>query len=216
MERVQLIVTERDERGGRAMSRLRRQGMIPGVLYGAGKAALAFSVDAHALRTAMSTDAGRHAVLNVVFEGKKRGHSAVIKEIQLDRVKHIVSHVDLHEIHLNEPIETKITVQLEGTARGVKAGGLLDITLWEVGVRGLPTDIPEHLTLDVSEVDLGQVLRVKDLVIPKELSLLEDPEETVLSIILPRGAGAEEEVSAAAASEPELVGKGKEGEGAEE
>lgn len=214
MERVKLVVTERSERGSRAMGRLRRQGVVPGVLYSAGKQAVAFSVDAHALRAAMTTDAGQHAVLDVVFEGKKRGHNAVIHDLQLDRIKQTVTHIDLHEIHLNEPIETKVTVQVEGSSRGVKAGGLLELILHQLDVRGLPADIPEHLAVDVTELDLGQVLRVRDLALPAGLSVLDEPDEPVVSVVPPRG-GAEGE-AAGASTEPELVGKAKEGEAAEE
>lgn len=214
MERVKLVVTERSERGSRAMGRLRRQGVVPGVLYGAGKQAVAFSVDAPALRAAMTTEAGRHAVLDVVFEGKKRGHHAVIQELQLDRVKQTVTHIDLHEIHLNEPIETKVAVQVEGSSKGVKAGGLLELILHEVDVRGLPADIPEHLVVDVTEVGLGQVFRVKDLALPDGLVVLDELDETVLTVIPPRGAAEAE--AAAAPAEPELVGKAKEGGVAEE
>jgi large subunit ribosomal protein L25 len=210
MERVKLVVKERSETGTRAVRRLRRDGLIPGVLYGAGKSA-AVAVEAHALREAMSTGAGRHAVLDVVFEGKKRAHTAIIQDLELDKVKHTIVHIDLHEIHLNEPIETKLSVHLEGMAKGVKVGGLLDIVTHEVTVRGLPVDIPEHLSMSIEDIDIGDVVRVRDLVVPEGLTVLDDPEETVFHIEPPRVLEveevAEEEAVPAAAGEPELVGK---------
>jgi large subunit ribosomal protein L25 len=216
MERVKLVVKERTEIGGRASGRLRRQGLIPGVLYGAGQPAVPVSIEAHALRDAISTDAGRHAVLEVVLEGRKRGHVAVIQELQLDKVKHVITHVDLREIHLNEPIETKVGVHLEGTARGVKIGGVLDVVWHEVTVRGLPGDIPEHLTIDIEDVDVGQVVRVRDVSVPGGLTVLDDPEQTIFHVMPPRAAEAEAEAELvpAAAAEPEVVGKGGEEEGA--
>lgn len=214
MERVKLVVKERKETGSRVTKRLRKQGVIPGVLYAAGKPAVPIAIEAQALRIAMAGEAGRHAVLDVVFEGRKRGHVAMVQELQFDPVRHVISHVDLHEVHLNEPIERKVGLRLEGTAVGVKAGGLLSLVLHEVSVRGLPDDIPEHVTMDISGVELGEVVRVKDLTVPKELTLLDDPEETLFHIVPPRGVEVEEVVEAeeAAPAEPQAV---SEEEGAE-
>ena len=214
MERVKLVVKERKETGSRVTKRLREQGVIPGVLYAAGKPAVPIAIEAQALRIAMAGEAGRHAVLDVVFEGRKRGHVAMVQELQFDPVRHVISHVDLHEVHLNEPIERKVGLRLEGTAVGVKAGGLLSLVLHEVSVRGLPDDIPEHVTMDISGVELGEVVRVKDLTVPKELTLLDDPEETLFHIVPPRGVEVEEVVEAeeAAPAEPQAV---SEEEGAE-
>jgi large subunit ribosomal protein L25 len=211
MDRVKLVVRERTDTGTRAVKRLRRQSLIPGVLYSAGREAMAFAVPAHDLRDAMATGAGHHAVLDVVFEGRKRGHAAVIKDLQLDPVKQTITHVDLHEIHLNEPIDTKVSIQLEGQAAGVKAGGLLEMVAYEVTVRGLPADIPQHLTVNVDEIEMGQAVRVKDLVLPDGISSLDDPEETLVHVVPPRGL--EEEVvpeAVAVEAEPEVVGKGEE------
>lgn len=214
MERVKLVVKERKETGSRVTKRLRKQGVIPGVLYAAGKPAVPIAIEAQALRIAMAGEAGRHAVLDVVFEGRKRGHVAMVQELQFDPVRHVISHVDLHEVHLNEPIERKVGLRLEGTAVGVKAGGLLSLVLHEVSVRGLPDDIPEHVTMDISGVELGEVVRVKDLTVPKELTLLDDPEETLFHIVPPRGVEVEEVIEAeeAAPAEPQAV---SEEEGAE-
>ncbi len=101
-------------------------------------------------------------------------------------------------------------IQLEGHAAGVKAGGLLEMVTYEVAVRGLPAAIPEHLTVNVDEIEMGQVVRVKDLVLPDGLSALDDPEEALFHVVPPRGA---EEVAAEAVAEeaePEVVGKGEE------
>jgi large subunit ribosomal protein L25 len=222
MERVKLNVQTRGATGSHAAKRLREQGFIPGVLYGAGKPAQPFAVRAHDLRDALSTEAGRHAVLDVVFEGKKRGHVAVLKDTQLDKVKGTLTHIDLQEIHLNEPIETKVEIRLEGVAPGVKAGGIVDIVHHEVAVRGLPADIPEHVTLLVDSYNVGDVAHVRDVTVPDGLAVLDDPETVVLSIIGTKvtgavEAGAEEEAAAEETSaEPQLVGKRGEEAGAED
>jgi large subunit ribosomal protein L25 len=211
MDRVKLVVSERTETGTSAAKRLRRQNLIPGVLYSAGREAVAFTVPARDLRDAMATGAGRHAVLDVVFEGHKRGHAAVIKDVQLSAVKQHITHVDLHEIQLNEPIDTKVSLQLEGQALGVKAGGLLEMVAHVVSVRGLPADIPEHITVSVEDVEMGHAVRVKDLVLPDGLTALDDPEETLFHVVPPRGAEEEAAPEAAAEeAEPEVVGRAEE------
>jgi len=170
---------------------------------------VAFVVPAHDLRDAMATGAGRHAVLDVVIEGHKRGHAAVIQDMQLDPVKQTITHLDLHEIHLDEPIDTKIGIQVEGQAAGVKAGGVLEMVAYEVAVRGLPADIPEHVTVNVDDIEVGQGVRVRDLVLPDGISALDDPDETLVHVVPPRS----EEVAPEAVveeAEPEVVGKDEE------
>lgn len=213
MDRVKLVVNERTETGTRAVKRMRHAGQIPGVLYGSGKAATAISVDPHTLRAAVSTEHGTHAVFDVVFAGHKTAHYAVIQEMQLDPVKQIITHLDLREVKLNEPIEAAVGLQLDGEAPGVKAGGLLDVSAHEIHIKCLPADIPEHLVLDVGEMEVGDVARVKDIVPPEGVTILDDPEETVASVIPPRVV-LEEEGEAVEAlegeepAEPEIVGKG--------
>ena len=210
MDRVKLVVHPRDVAGSREARRLRRQGLIPAVLYGSGKPAVSVAVDEHALRAAVGTGAGLHAVLDVVIEGQKQPHVAIVKDYELNKVKHVVTHVDFQEIKLTELIESNVTVSIEGTPVGVSLnGGLLDIVTREVTVSALPTDIPEHFTLNVETLDVGDVFRVADLQVPANVTVLDDPEEVVCSVLAPRLAEAEavEEGEAAAPAEPEIVGE---------
>jgi large subunit ribosomal protein L25 len=219
MDNVSIVVHKRDVTGTRAAKRLRKSGLIPGVIYGHGKDAVLIAVEPHALREALHTSAGMHAVLDVTFEGQKRGHKAIVKELVLDRVKSNVIHVDLQEIRLDETIETTVSVHFEGEAKGVKAGGMLDESTREVTVKGVVTAIPEHLVLDISELDMNETLKVADLVVPEGIEVLDDPEEVLCSVLPPRkveveeGVEGEEAVETAAAAEPEIVGKAKEEEG---
>jgi large subunit ribosomal protein L25 len=215
MERVKLVVHQRDDTGTRNAKRLRKKGLIPGVLYGSGNPAAAIAVEATVLRAAMSTDAGSHAVLDVSFEGQKKTHVAIVKDVALDKVKHVVTHFDLQEIRLTEPIETTVGLQIEGTPHGVTMGGILDVTEHELTVRGLPTDIPEHLTLNVESLDVGDHARLGDIVAPEGITIIGDPEETVCTVLAPKVVVEEVEEAAAEAvaeGEPELVGKTEEGE----
>jgi large subunit ribosomal protein L25 len=218
MDNVSIVVHKRDVTGTRAAKRLRKSGLIPGVIYGHGKDAVLIAVEPHVLRDALGTSAGMHAVLDVTFEGQKRGHKAIVKELELDRVKNNVVHVDLQEIRLDETIETTVSIRFEGESKGVKAGGMLDESTREVTVKGVVTSIPEHLVLDISELDMNETLKVADLQIPEGIEVLDDPEEVLCSVLPPRkveveeGAEAEEAEEAAAAAEPELVGKKEEAE----
>jgi large subunit ribosomal protein L25 len=213
MDNVSIVVQKRDVTGTRASKRLRKAGLIPGVIYGHGHDAVLFAVAPHALRAALSTTAGTHAILNVTFEDQKGGHKAIVKDMTLDSVKSTVIHVDLQEIRLDETIETTVAIRFEGEAVGVKSGGMLDESTREVTVKGLVTAIPEHLVVDVSELDMNDTLKVSDLAVPEGIEIVNEPEEVLCSVLPPRkveveeGVEGEEAVEAGAAAEPEIVGK---------
>ena len=215
MDKVSIVVQPRDLTGSRATRRLRKSGLIPGVLYGHGKDATMFAVDPHTLRVALGTGGGTHAVLAVTVEGHKAEHNAIIKEMELDRVKSTITHIDLQEIRLDETIETTVSVLFQGEAKGVKEGGMLDESTREVTVKGLVTAIPEHLVIDISELDMNETAKVADLVVPEGIEVLNDPEEVLCSVLPPRKADEEEELAegeeaaeAVEGAEPEIVGKG--------
>ena len=214
MEKVTLVVQPRDLIGSRNARRLRKSGLIPGVLYGHGKEATAFAVDPHALRPVL-VGGGTHAVLSVTVEGHSKAHNAIVKELELDRVKSTVTHIDLQEIRLDETIETTVAVSFEGEAIGLKSGGMLDESTREVTIKGLVTAIPERLVLDISAMDINDTAKVGDLVVPEGIEVMNDPEEVLCSLLPPRKVeeeleeGAEAVEGAVAGAEPEIVGKGE-------
>ncbi len=215
MDNVSIVVQKRDVTGTRATRRLRKSGLIPGVIYGHGNDAVLISIDPHALRDALGTSAGTHAVLDVTVEGEKAGHKTIVKELELDRVKQTVTHVDLQEIRLDETIETAVAVSFEGESVGVKEGGMLDESTREVTIRGLVTAIPEHLVLDISGLDVNDTAKVSDLVVPEGIEVLNDADEVLCSVLPPRKVEVEEGVEGegilegveAGQAEPEIVGK---------
>ena len=210
MDRVKLEVSPRDVDGSREARRLRRRGLIPAVLYGSGNPALSIAVEQHALRDALATGAGLHAVLDVVIEGNPKPHVAIVKEYEIDKVKHFMTHVDFQEINLTELIESNVTVTLVGTPTGVRLdGGVLDVVTREVLVSALPTDMPEHLTLNVEELVVGDVARVSDIAVPADVTILDDLDEVVCSVLAPRLAEEEPEEAEAGLAEPEVVGEGE-------
>ena len=200
-DRISLEVREREDRGSRRTRRLRAQGLIPGVLYGKGHSR-AIVVPERDLRAAMTGPSGLHAILDVVIEGQTTVHPSVLADYQQDPIRGTISHIDLHEVRLDQPIHAAVVVRLVGDSPGVKAGGVLSLVSRELQVEALPADIPEHIDVDLSGMEVGDVLRLEDVRPLEAVAFLDDPHETVVATIsLPRGFAELEEAEAAAAAE---------------
>ena len=175
------MVQNRAILGSSESRRLRRQGLIPGVLYGR-EQPVAISIPERDLRTALTSRGGLNAVLDVVVEGGN-AHSSVLKEYQQDPVRGLITHVDLQEVRLDQPIHATVPLQLHGEPVGVKEGGVLSQVTNELNVEALPMEVPEHLEVDVSEMHIGDTFRLSALAVPDGVTLLDDPEETVLATV---------------------------------
>ncbi|HEY6604970.1 MAG TPA: 50S ribosomal protein L25 [Gaiellaceae bacterium] len=182
-ERIKLEVKERERRGSADARRLRREGLIPGVLYGKGKASHAIYVPERELRRVLTGDGGLHAILDVVLAGQKTTHASILKDYQQDPIRGHISHVDLQEVPLDQPIQASVNVVLVGEPAGVKEGGVLSQVQREINVEALPMEIPEHVDLDVSGMAIGDTLRLADLEATEGVTYLDDPEETVLATV---------------------------------
>ena len=182
-ERIKLEVKEREGRGSADTRRLRKQGLIPGVLYGRGKPPHPFYVPERDLRRVLSGDSGLHAILDVVLDGQETPHPSVLKDYQQEVPSGRLSHIDLHEVRLDQPIQAQVSVTLVGEAAGVKEGGVLSQVTREINVEALPMEIPDHLELDVSGMAIGDSLRLADLPAQEGVIYLDDPEETVLASV---------------------------------
>ena len=209
-ERIKLDVKPRETGGSADSRRLRADGLVPGVLYGAGKQAHPFAVEERELRRVLTGEHGLHAILDVVFDGQKTPHHAVLKEYQLDPVRPRLLHIDLHEVRLDQVIQSQVAVEPTGESPGVKEGGVLTLVLREVNVEALPMEVPDRLELDISEMTIGDSLRVGDIVAPEGVKLLDDPDAVVVTVTPPTKVEEPEEV------EEELEGEeGVEAEGEE-
>jgi len=214
-ERLKLEVREREERGSRHTRRLRSQGLVPGVLYGKGHSR-AIVVPERVLRSAMSGPSGLHVILDVVIEGQTTTHPSVLADYQQDPIRGTISHIDLREVRLDQPIHATVVVQLVGESPGVKSGGVLSLVTRELNVEALPANIPEHLEADLSTMEVGDVLRLEDIRPISDVTFLDDPHETVIATVsLPRGYAELEEAEAAAAEEAEAAAAEEGAEGAE-
>ncbi|MER3412036.1 MAG: 50S ribosomal protein L25, partial [Thermoleophilia bacterium] len=200
-ERVRLTVLQRSKLGSRESRRLRRQGLIPGVLYGRGRKPHAISIRERDLRAALSGPHGLHAILDVVLDGQKTAHPSVVKEVQRDPLRGHVIHVDFQEVRLDQLIHAAVAIELVGDSPGVRAGGVLTQLVREVSVEALPQSVPDALVLDVSRLGVGEFARVSDLEVPEGVKVLDDPETILASVAAPRRPVEAEEVEEAAVSE---------------
>ena len=200
---TKLNVNSRAAEGSRAVRRLRRSGRVPGVLYGGGGEPVGFDADARELRLAL---AGSGAVLDLSVDGGKTT-PVVLKEAQRHPVRGETIHVDLLRVNLNEAIHAVVPVELEGVddAPGVKEGGVLEQITRELNVEALPTAIPESIVHEVGEMQIGDTILLSALNTPEGVTLLDDPEETVIATLSPPRLQTEaaEEIEA----ETELVGE---------
>lgn len=222
MEKVILKALIREEKGKGACKHMRREGQIPAVVYKEGKDAISVQVDSRELWHALHTDAGENAIITMDISGgeKEIKKTVIVKETQTDPITDKFLHLDFHEISLKEKLKVKVPVNVKGEAIGVKEEeGVLAQAMWEVEVECLPTDIPEHIDVQVEELKIGDAIHVKDLAAPQGVAILDDPEQVVVAVHVPKAEEevVEEEEGEEGEVEPEVIkkGKGEEEEGAE-
>ena len=182
-ERIRLEVAERESRGSAESRRLRKQGLIPGVLYGRGKAPHAICVHERELRRVLTGPSGLHAILDVVLEGQKTTHASILKDYQQDVITGRIAHIDLQEVRLDQPIHAQVVIELVGESQGTKEGGVLSQVSREINVEALPMEVPERIEVDVSAMNIGDTLRLADVAVQDGVTFLDDPEETVLATV---------------------------------
>ena len=210
MANVVIEVEERAEAGRNEARRMRKGGRIPAVLYGSGKPVLRLSVDPRSIETVLHSEAGENTLLQLHLKGREAQRHAMLKEYQLDPITGRLMHADFIRIEMSARLTVSVPVRPVGTAPGVKEqGGLLEIVHREIEVECLPADIPEHIQVDVSELRMGEPIRLADLKPAGNYRFVEEPDTVIITVLAPR---AEEEVAPAAAAtpaEPEVIGKGK-------
>ncbi|MGI9557489.1 MAG: 50S ribosomal protein L25 [Solirubrobacterales bacterium] len=203
-DRATLKVAERTARGSRRSRRLRRDGLVPGVVYSQGAEARAFQVSERELRTFL---ADGHALFDLEIEGSDPV-PVVVKEEQRHPVRTEIIHVDCHEVRLDTAIQAPVAVELEGTedAPGVKEGGVLEHVTREVTIEALPTEIPDRLVADVSEMSIGDTIQLSSIEAPEGVTFaVEDPDEMTIATLTPPRV--EEEPEAELEEEAELIGE---------
>jgi large subunit ribosomal protein L25 len=215
--RTTLKVAPRTEFGSRTSRRMRREGLVPGVVYSGGAEATHFQVAERDVRGVIAEGA---ALFDLSVDGGK-ARPVVVKEQQLHPVKGTLRHIDLQEVKLDEAIHAEVVIELEGVddAPGVKASGVLEHVTREITVEALPTEIPEQLVADVSEMEINDTLTLSSVPVPEGVKLMaEDLDEITIATLSPPRV--EEEPEPDVEEEAELVGEeGEEpaaGEGADD
>ena len=205
-DRPTLEVDERTERGTRATRRLRRDGLVPGVVYGGTgqEDATSVKVDARVLRHVLVDGS---ALIDLKVDGKTL--PVIVKDRQLDPVRDEIIHIDLLEVRLDEKIQTQVGVQIEGVeeAPGIKEGGVLEQVSHQLNVEALPTDIPEAIVIDASGMEIAATMHLSEVTAPAGVEFLDDLEETIIAtVVVPTEVEEPEEI------EEETVLVGEDGE----
>jgi large subunit ribosomal protein L25 len=182
-DRFKLTVQNRAVLGSAESRRLRRQGLVPGVLYGR-EEPVAITIGERDLRAALTTEGGLNAVLDVVVESGKT-HPSVLKDYQQDVVRGTITHVDLQEVRLDQPIHATVPLTLVGEPAGATEGGVLSQSTIEVNVEALPMEVPQHLEVDVSGLHVNDTLRLESVQAPEGVTLLDDPDTVIASVTAP-------------------------------
>ena len=218
MDIFDLKVTQRNTFGKGPARTLRREGMVPAVLYGPQRKSLPLSVSPLELKKIYKTSGSDQVILNLMIEnGGTKNVTAMVRELQTSPVSREYLHVDFFEISLDKEIVVSVAVEVTGKSKGVERGGLLQVVRHELEISCLPRDLPDNIELDVTDLDIGDALHVGDIVLGEGIKLLADPSLTVLTIGAPavEEAAVPEEELAEAAEEAEKA-EGGEAEGAGE
>jgi large subunit ribosomal protein L25 len=210
-----LTAQVRSGTGKGAARKARADGKIPAVVYGHGEETRLLMVDAHELDLLFSRVHVESTVIDVRIEGEKKPLRALVREVQKHAHRNQFLHVDFYQIHAGERITVSVPLRLIGAAAGVKAGGLMQHAMDEIEIRCLADAIPEGIEVDVSALEIGESMHVRDIVAPESVELHVDGDRTICSVMPPIVGAAEEEEAEAVvvegeeSAEPEVIGKGR-------
>lgn len=212
MAEITLTATTGRPTGTRSSRRLRAEGKVPAVVYGQGREPLPVTVEWRALRAALTTDAGVNALIDLEIEGEGEAQLSIIKDLQRHPITHTVDHVDFLLIRRDQEITVDVPVVLEGEPEKVlRDQGMVEHPLQVLAVNAKPADIPDQLTYDISELEIGDTVTVADLTLPAGVTTDVDPEEVVASAQVSRAAIEAEALEEAEAAEAAEAAEGGEG-----
>ena len=186
MEQINMISRQREETGKCPSRRLRKVGRVPAILYGSSiKGAIQLSLNNKELEKVLHTGAGENVLINLSFEGDKDNKMVMLKEITRHPLKDSIEHVDLLEVVMDKKIAVEVPIHLVGKAAGLAFGGIVQQETRKIKVECLPNQIPGSLDADISLLEIGQSLHISDIALPEDVKVLNDMEETVVSVIAP-------------------------------
>jgi large subunit ribosomal protein L25 len=209
---AKLVAERRDESGKGVARKLRAAGRVPGVLYGHDLPAIPLSVDAREMFHVLHSGAGSNVLLDLVVDGDD--HLAIPREIQRDYIHNKLIHVDFLAVSRTETITVDVPIIEIGESVGVKEGGVVEHHLRDLHVECLPQDVPEQIEVDITNLSIGDMVHVNDIVVPKGVTILTNPEDAVLSVITPAALRVEAELELPGEEAPEAAVEGEEVEAA--
>jgi large subunit ribosomal protein L25 len=216
MEKMMLKAQLRTELGKEGCQRLRNQGIIPAVVYKKEQQTLSLGISAKDMFQILHTSAGENVIITLEIATEDKGSvqekTVIVKELQYHPIKGDILHIDFHEISLTEKIKVDIPIETKGEPAGVKSdGGILDHPIKELSIECLPSNIPEKIYVQVGNMKIGDSIRVRDLEIPSGVTVLDDLEQTVVSVVPPEAEPEEPEEGFLAEQdkEPEVINQKK-------
>ncbi len=214
----ELNARTREGKGKEFAKKMRASGKIPAVLYGHGFDPLMLELDAREVGSIMRAEGGMHGLLDLkVHDGKEKDHLVMVKSVQRHPTKPMVIHIDLQKIKRGEKVHTEVPLHFTGEPKGIKLGGVLQHHLYEVKVECESTDLPEWIEMDITELGVGENLRVSDLPSLKGVEYVSSADDLVVAVVTKRGISIEEEEEeAAAAAAAEEAAEQEAGEAGEE
>jgi large subunit ribosomal protein L25 len=217
MKQITLETAIREKTGKETCKKLRRDGLIPAVLFGKDAESLSLQVSDKDFRKAMVVS-GRNVIIELKLPSPSENtHLAMVSEVQKDPLGLRILHIDFHKISLDTKVRATVPVHLHGEPKGLKKGGILEHLTWTIEIETLPLSIPDHIALDVSDLDIEDSLSIKDVKLAEGIEILNEPDEIIAIVHAPRVAeAAEGEAEAApvaapaASTQPEVIKRGKE------
>jgi large subunit ribosomal protein L25 len=209
MAELNIEVHKREKVGKGSNRKARSRGQIPAVVYGSGKDSVPIQVDRKTFIDLMKKAGSETPLFLLKLTDTGQERHAMVRDMQVDPVSRQVIHIDFQRVEMTEKIRVTVPIELVGNAVGAKLGGMVDFVTRDVQVECLPGDIPKHVDLDVTNIEVGQHAEAKDLTMPNGVVLADEPEKVILSIHHARLEEATEAEAAAERAEPEVIKRGK-------
>lgn len=204
MEAIRLSAEKREEVGKGAARKIRVNGQIPAVLYGPETKPRPLAVNSRELAALLRTHGGSSRLINLNIDGEKRSRKVIIRELQRDPVRGDLEHIDLYQVSMKKKLTMTAPISLTGTPEGVKLGGIMQHVIRELDIACLPSDIPDRIEVDVSALEIGDSIHVRDLSVGT-VDILTNPARTIVTVVPPTVIKVEEPVAAEVAEEAEVA-----------
>ncbi|MBY8914739.1 50S ribosomal protein L25/general stress protein Ctc [Bacillus sp. YC2] len=189
-----LKANERTDFKRSTLQKIRHSGHVPGIIYGKETTNTPVSLDSIELRKTLR-DEGKNAIITIDVNGNQQ--SVMVTDLQIDPLKNELTHADFQVVNMSEELETEVPIQLTGEAKGVKDGGIIQQPLHELSIKAKPKDIPQTINIDISGLEMNDVLTIADLTADGSYTFMNEPEEVVASILPPKQEAFEEDAEPA-------------------